>query len=121
MNLEQNCLTRLLRFSASLSAALVGSEDATPLAGGDAADREAEDPSGTDEGTAKAGEDLRVYVRSMRIQPVTVKVTVELAPLTDEPELQPYHPTRKLVGLAKNLASIQAATVKLDQLRLDEV
>lgn len=63
----------------------------------------------------------RIYIRSLRLQPVTVNVTVELAALTDEPDLQRYHPTRRLVGIAQNLAFLQAATINMDQIFLEEV
>ena len=115
MTLEQNTLTRLLRFLAHASSgtAQLGKKEEPPPD---------EPVENADEAAAAAQRDEgpRVYIKELRLHPIVVKVTVELAALTDEPELQAYHPTRKLVGLAKNLASVNNATIKLDALHLDE-
>jgi len=118
VTLEQNTLTRLLRFvqhASAVSAKLAKKEDA-PASGADGAPG----GGGDDDAAVARAEGPRLYLKAFKLRPIVVTVTVELAALTDEPELQAYHPTRKLVGLAKNLASINAATINLDMVELSE-
>jgi len=105
--LEQNTLTRLIRFveNSTINGALLHSEVN-------------DEYLASSKGAQQSGP--RIFVNELRLHPIKVKITVQLAALTDEPDLQPYHPTRKLVGIAKNLASINNATIKLDALHLNQ-
>ena len=71
-----------------------------------------------DDGDRASG---RVYIRAFRLHPLVVRVTVEMSALVDDPELQSYHPTYKLIGLAKNLVSINGVNFNLDELQLSQL
>ncbi|KAL3928092.1 MAG: hypothetical protein SGPRY_002540 [Prymnesium sp.] len=117
LSLEQNTLTRLLRLadSISISAAQILTSDVPYEASDAPADAPSSSPPTRIDSSAQ-----RIYVKQLRLHPLVVNLTVQLAALTDEPALQPFHPTNKLVGLAKNIASINKATLRLDALHLDE-
>jgi len=69
---------------------------------------------------ASAVGDDEVYVKRLEIEPVRIVLSVALSPLCHEPELQAYHPTNNLLGLARALVSLHDSELLLDGLDLTE-
>jgi hypothetical protein len=69
---------------------------------------------------APAAEGDEVYVKRLEIAPVRIVLSVALSPLCHDPELQPFHPTNNLLGLARSLVSLHDSELRLDGLDLAE-
>jgi hypothetical protein len=65
-------------------------------------------------------DDEGVYVKRLEIEPVRIVISVSLSPLCEEPELQAFHPTNNLLGLARSLVSLHDSELRLDGLDLAE-
>jgi len=61
-----------------------------------------------------------IFLRELALHPMSAALTIQMEPLCDDPNLQRFHPTHELVGLAQQLLSLRSATLKLDALLLDD-
>ena len=64
---------------------------------------------------------LKFYLQELELHPVSLTLTVQMDMVCDEPELQRFHPTSSLVGVARHLVSLQNVTVTFDRFQLEEV
>lgn len=63
---------------------------------------------------------VEIYFTSLELHPVSIRCTITMAPLCDDPLLQQYHPTDKLVGVLQQLISLDALNVQLKSLQLED-
>ena len=59
-------------------------------------------------GEVRGREPLELYLKEVQLHPVSVRVSVQMGMACDEAELQEWHPTNSLVGLARHLVSLHA-------------
>ena len=59
---------------------------------------------------AEYGTQLELYLKEVQLHPVSVRVSVQMGMACDEAELQEWHPTNSLVGLARHLVSLLASS-----------
>ena len=132
LQLEQNVAARLLRLlhgaleavdeaAASLEAlvALEGGGDGSGgdddddgtagAAGADAAAQEDGTPAGDAPAAGEAEEGtqapLEIFLRELRLHPVSLTIELQMEAICAEAELQEFHPTRQVLGLAQQLVS----------------
>lgn len=134
LQLEQNMVTRILRFVATLTQAAEEAQEtqrsrrasqehsfARPGAA-----RQASTESSTTRVAARPGGSstevgevpLELYFKDFQLHPVCVRVTVQIEPLCDDAALQPYHPLNQLAGLAQRLVSLSNSSLQLSALLL---
>lgn len=114
LQLEQNTVARLLRLGDALQLEaqplLLETETrraAAKLAEGLADGAEAADLPG---GEVRGRQPLELYLKEVQLHPVSVRVSVQMGMACDEAELQEWHPTNSLVGLARHLVSPHASS-----------
>jgi len=64
---------------------------------------------------------LKFYIQELELHQVSLTVTVQMDMVCDEVELQRYHPTTSLVGVARHLIALQNVNVTLDRFYMCEV
>ena len=64
---------------------------------------------------------LKFYLQELELHQASLTLTVQMDMVCDEPELQRFHPTSSLVGVARHLVSLQNVTMTFDRFRLEEV
>ena len=61
-------------------------------------------------GEVRGRQPLELYLKEVQLHPVSVRVSVQMGMACDEAELQEWHPTNSLVGLARHLGSLHASS-----------
>ena len=123
LQLEQNLVARLTRFFHTLSGVDAGTPEGEyhekgESLGGRSCHIRVDDPNmATDPPTESP---LELYFRELRLHPVSVKCTVQMEALCSPAELQPYHPTNSLAGLARRLVSLNNSHLQLSALLLSD-
>ena len=114
LQLEQNTVARLLRLCDALhleaQPLLLETETrraAAKLAEGLGDGAEAAELPG---GEVRGRQPLELYLKEVQLHPVSVRVSVQMGMACDEAELQEWHPTNSLVGLARHLVPLHASS-----------
>ena len=123
LQLEQNVAARLMRLvhgalqaveeaTASLEAMVAletggrdGDDDDAPAAAPAAAAAAAEGGGEAAEAEEAEQAPLEIFLRELRLHPLSLTIDLQMEPMCAEPELQEFHPMRQLVGLAQQLVS----------------
>ena len=48
---------------------------------------------------------LEIFLRELRLHPLSLTIDLQMEPMCADPELQEFHPMKQLVGLAQQLVS----------------
>lgn len=126
LQLEQNLAARILRCASSLVQA-AAAEVRVPQSRRSVADRrsigvarELSTATPPVPLTPNTEVPIELYFKELKLHPVSVRCTVQMEAVCTPAELQPYHPTNSLVGLAQRLVSLNNAHLQLSALLLND-